>query len=99
MRRLGGEAEQTGSLVATLHRGWMGLRAALEGGDDRAVVSECERGEEMALDTYRAALGTDMPAGVRAMVERQFAEVKEAHNLRRQPRQEVGRGRLKQTTT
>ena len=81
VRRLGGEPEQTGSLVATLHRGWMGLRAALEGADDRAVVGECERGEDVALETYRAALGTDMPAGVRAMVERQFAEIKEAHNL------------------
>ena len=81
VRRLGGEPEQTGSLVATLHRGWMGLRAALEGDDDRAVVSECERGEDVALETYRAALGADLPASVRAMVERQFAEVKEAHNL------------------
>ena len=61
VRRLGGDPERTGSLVATLHRGWMGLRAALE--------------------TYRAALDTDLHANVRAMVERQFAEVKEAHNL------------------
>jgi uncharacterized protein (TIGR02284 family) len=81
VRRLGGDPERSGSLVASLHRGWMGLRAALEGGDDRAIVSECERGEGVALETYRSALDTDMPANVRAMVERQFAEVKEAHNL------------------
>lgn len=81
VRRLGGDPEQTGSLVATLHRGWMGLRAALEGNDDRAVVNECERGESAALETYRSTLGTDMPASVRSMVERQFAEIKEAHNL------------------
>jgi uncharacterized protein (TIGR02284 family) len=81
VRRLGGSPAQTGSLVASLHRGWMGLRAALEGGEDRAIVSECARGEEAAHETYRSALGTDVPANVRAMVERQFAEVKEAHNL------------------
>jgi uncharacterized protein (TIGR02284 family) len=81
VRRLGGDPEKTGSLVASLHRGWMGLRAALEGDDDRAVVSECGRGEGVALETYRSALGTDMPANVRATVERQFAEIKEAHNL------------------
>ena len=81
VRRLGGDPAQTGSLVATLHRGWMGLRAALEGDDDRAVVSECERGEDVALGAYRSALGRDLPASVRAMVERQFAEIKEAHNL------------------
>jgi len=79
VRRMGGEAEDSGSTAAALHRGWMGLRMAVSGGDDNAVVSECERGEEAALANYRAALGTDMPASVRAMVERQFAEVKEAH--------------------
>jgi uncharacterized protein (TIGR02284 family) len=81
VRRLGGDPERSGSIVASLHRGWMGLRAALEGGDDRVIVSECERGEDAALATYRSALDTDMPANVRAMVERQFAEVKEAHHL------------------
>ncbi|MFL6256693.1 MAG: ferritin-like domain-containing protein [Pyrinomonadaceae bacterium] len=81
VRRFGGDPERSGSIVASLHRGWMGLRAALEGDDDRAIVSECERGEDVALGTYRSALGTDMPANVRAMIERQFSEVKEAHNL------------------
>ena len=80
VRRLGGEPEQTGSLVASLHRGWMGLRAALEGGDERAIAVECERGEGVAMETYRSALDTDMPANVRALVERQFAEIKEAHH-------------------
>jgi uncharacterized protein (TIGR02284 family) len=81
VRRLGGEPERTGSLVASLHRGWMGLRAALEGDDDRTIAGECERGEAVALETYRAALDADMPASVRALIERQFAEVKEAHHL------------------
>lgn len=80
VRRLGGDPERTGSLVASLHRGWMGLRAALEGGDDSAVLSECERGEGVALAEYRAALGVDLPASVRAAVERQFAQVKKAHD-------------------
>ncbi|HEX7956697.1 MAG TPA: PA2169 family four-helix-bundle protein [Pyrinomonadaceae bacterium] len=80
VRRLGGEPERTGSLAASLHRGWMGLRAALEGGDDAGVLGECLRGEDMALAEYRAALGVDLPASVRAMVERQFAEVKKAHD-------------------
>ena len=80
VRRLGGEAADTGSLAGSLHRGWMGLRAAVAGEDDAAVVGECERGEDAALANYRAALGIDLPASVRAMVERQFAEVKKAHD-------------------
>ena len=92
VRRLGGDPERTGSLAATLHRGWMGLRAALEGGDERAVVSECERGEDVALNTYRSALDADMPASVRAMVERQFSEIKEAHNLIANLERQTGAG-------
>ena len=80
VRRLGGEPEQTGSLVASLHRGWMGLRAALEGGDERAIAAECERGEEVAMSAYRSALDRDMPASVRVLVERQFAEIRETHH-------------------
>src|SRR5215216_265390 len=60
VRRLGGDPERSGSLVASLHRGWMDLRTALEGGDRRAIAGECERGEDVALGTYRAALDTDM---------------------------------------
>lgn len=78
VRRLGGEAAETGSITGSIHRGWLGLRAALTGADERAVLAECERGEESALAAYRAALGVDMPAVVRTAVERQFAEVKEA---------------------
>jgi uncharacterized protein (TIGR02284 family) len=79
VRRMGGEAADSGSVTGSFHRGWMGLKAALTGEDERAVLGECERGEDSALAAYRAALGVDLPASVRSMVERQFAEVKEAH--------------------
>ncbi len=79
VRRLGGEPADTGSVTGAFHRGWMGLKAALTGADERAVLGECERGEESALAAYRAALGIDLPASVRMLIERQFAEVKEAH--------------------
>ena len=79
VRRMGGEPAEAGSITGSIHRGWMGLKAALTGADERALLAECERGEDAALAAYRAALGVDMPAAVRSMVERQFAEVKEAH--------------------
>lgn len=92
VRRMGGEPEESGSASAAIHRGWMGLKAALTGGDDNAVVGECERGEDAALASYRAALGTDMPASARSMVERQFAEVKEAHERVRNLERATGAG-------
>jgi uncharacterized protein (TIGR02284 family) len=79
VRRLGGEPADAGSVTGSIHRGWIGLKTALTGADERAVLNECERGEDSALAAYRAALGVDMPAVVRTMVERQFAEVKESH--------------------
>jgi uncharacterized protein (TIGR02284 family) len=80
VRRLGGEPDTTGSVTASLHRGWMGLRAAVTGGDEASVLAECERGEDAAMSNYRAAFNVDLPASCRQMVERQFAEIKEAHN-------------------
>jgi uncharacterized protein (TIGR02284 family) len=79
VRRLGGEPADAGSITGSIHRGWLGLKAALTGEDEHAVLVECERGEASALAAYRAALGVDLPASVRSLVERQFAEVKEAH--------------------
>ena len=80
VRRLGGDPEDSGSVAASLHRGWMGLKSALTGADDDAILAECERGEDSAVANYRDALGTDLPANVRAVVERQFSEVKQAHD-------------------
>jgi uncharacterized protein (TIGR02284 family) len=80
VRRLGGDPEDSGSVAATLHRGWIDIKAAVAGDNDKAVVSEAERGEGSAVSNYRAALDVDLPANIRSMVERQFADVKEAHD-------------------
>ena len=80
VRRMGGDPETAGSVAASLHRGWMDIKSAVTGGDDGAIISECERGEDAAVSTYRDALDKDLPASVRSIVERQFASVKEAHD-------------------
>jgi len=92
VRRLGGEAAEGGSITGSFHRGWMGLKSSLTGEDEQAVIGECERGEDSALAAYRAALGVDLPASVRSMVERQFAEVKEAHQRIRNLDRATGAG-------
>src|SRR5436853_5241460 len=78
--RLGGDPETTGSVAATLHRGWIDIKSAVTGGDEGAIISECERGEDSAVSNYRDALDKDLPANVRSIVERQFASVKQAHD-------------------
>jgi uncharacterized protein (TIGR02284 family) len=80
VRRLGGDPEQTGSVAATLHRGWINIKSAVTGEDEAAVISECERGEDSAVRNYQDAIGAGLPADVRAVVERQYGQVKEAHD-------------------
>ena len=80
VRSLGGDPEKTGSTAAALHRGWINIKSTVTGEDEGAVISECERGEDSAVNAYEAALQEDLPANVRAIVETQFAKVKEAHD-------------------
>jgi len=77
--RLGANPEQSGSLVGALHRGWTNLRSIVVGADQAAITAECERGEDAALKTYDEALGQSLPADVHAIVNRQRASLKEAH--------------------
>jgi uncharacterized protein (TIGR02284 family) len=72
VRRLGGDPESTGSVAAAVHRRWIDLKAAVTGKDEAAIITECERGEELAAKNYEDALKTDLPADVRAVVERQY---------------------------
>ena len=80
VRRLGGDPENMGSVAATLHRGWINIKSTVTGKDESAIIAECERGEDSAVSAYRDALDEDLPANIRAVVERQYAEVKQAHD-------------------
>ena len=75
----GGTAEDSGSATGAIHRGWVSVKGTLAGYSDLAMLEECERGEDAALERYRAALGEDLPSDVRIVVERQFEGVKRNH--------------------
>lgn len=80
VRRLGGDPEKSGTIGGALHRGWMSLKGSVTGNSDAAVIHEAERGEDMAKAAYEKALKSDLPLDVQAVVERQFIQVKEAHD-------------------
>jgi uncharacterized protein (TIGR02284 family) len=80
VRRLGGDPEQTGSVAATLHRGWINIKSAVTGEDEGAVISECERGEDSAVHNYQDALKENLPAQLQTTIQRQYTQVKEAHD-------------------
>jgi uncharacterized protein (TIGR02284 family) len=74
--RLGTQDRKTG----TLHPGWPGIKAAVMGGSDRVLLTECERAEDASRRLYREALQHDLPPDVHALVQRQCAAVHEAYD-------------------
>ncbi len=78
--KLGKAPETTGSLAASLHRRWIDLKAAVTDQSDKAIIDECERGEDIAVAAYRDAMAKDMPSDLKSVIERQYVGVKAAHD-------------------
>src|SRR5438067_7609063 len=74
------EPETTSSATGTLHRGWINLKSAITGGDEHAILAECERGEDSAVEEYKKALENGLTPSAQELVTRQFAEIKAAHD-------------------
>jgi uncharacterized protein (TIGR02284 family) len=87
--QLGGKPATGSSVTGTLHRGWVSVRRALTGKSDRAILDECERGEDTALDRYRDAIKSNLPPDVMAVVQRQYEGVKRNHDQIRRLRDQV----------
>ncbi len=80
VRRMGGEPASGGTVAGAMHRGWVSVKSALSTRDDKAVLEECERGEDAAVARYRKALNATLPADVRALLERQAQGAKRNHD-------------------
>jgi uncharacterized protein (TIGR02284 family) len=77
---LGGDAQSTGSVAGAAHRGWINIKSAVTGRNEAAVVSEAERGEDVAKASYQKALQEYMSPEIRAVISRQYSAVLEAHD-------------------
>ncbi|MCQ4313273.1 PA2169 family four-helix-bundle protein [Stutzerimonas sp. VN223-3] len=80
VRTLGGDPETTTSTAGDMHRRWVDLKSMITGKSDEAILNECERGEDVALKSYRKALEKDLPVDVRSVVERQLQGVQRNHD-------------------
>ena len=97
--RLGGKPETSGSAGGALHRGWIGLKAALTGDSDQGILEEAERGEDNAVKNYRDALSKDLPADIRGIIERQYRQVQQRHNEVRAMRDAAKTGTVSETSS
>lgn len=78
--RLGGSPDEGGSAAGAVHRGWMDVKGAVTGRDDASILNEAERGEDVAVASYRTALEQPLPQSAKTLVERQYSHVKAAHD-------------------
>jgi uncharacterized protein (TIGR02284 family) len=80
IQQLGGKPDTGGSMTGALHRGWVDLKSAVSSRSDHEILAECEKGEDVAKKRYHDALEKDLPADVRAIVERQYQGVLQNHD-------------------
>jgi len=76
----GGKPDKGGSASGAIHRGWVKVRSAITPADDHAVLEECERGEDVAVASYRKALEKELPPQIRSLVARQAEGVQRNHD-------------------
>jgi len=74
------DPEKTSSAAGAMHRAWINLKSAVTSGDDKAILSECERGEDSAVHEFEEAMNDGLTSPLRDIVSRQYSEIKSAHD-------------------
>ena len=69
-----------GTTSGALHRGWIELKAAFVTEDNYAILSEAERGEDVAKKAYKEALDAELSAPLHQIITAQALAVQAAHD-------------------
>ena len=76
----GAEAEDDGSVAASVHRTWLSVRSKLSGGDAVAVLSEAERGEDYIKEAYEEVIKETAGSPLNDVLLDQYKIVKSGHD-------------------
>lgn len=90
VQRLGGSPSDSGTVAASLHRGWIALKSAASHGDPSAIVAACETGEDSARATYEMAVNSEISGATRTLIEEQWRAIDSARERMRQIHMEAG---------
>ena len=86
----GGNPEDDGSLMGTVHRAFQSMREVVSTKDDAAIVAEIERGEDYLKDKFEVALKSDtLDPGAREAVSAAWLSVKAGHDEMSQLKHEL----------
>ncbi|WP_026464915.1 PA2169 family four-helix-bundle protein [Adhaeribacter aquaticus] len=80
LHQMGKTDDESTSIEGTIHRTWMDLSSALLNKDKKQVLREAERGEDYAVAAFDKALQADLPGNLKTIVQKQYQQVKEAHD-------------------
>jgi len=77
-----GEDPDTGNtILGTLHRAWIDIKASFGGDDRHSILAECERGEDAIKKAYRDALQeNDLGEQVRTVLLKQQDGINASHD-------------------
>jgi uncharacterized protein (TIGR02284 family) len=78
---LGGNPEDDGTVLASAHRAFLKLKAAVTSRDEKAIVNEVEAGEDHIKAKFERALAdVDLSPAAKSVVQHCFASVKQGHD-------------------
>jgi uncharacterized protein (TIGR02284 family) len=81
VRSFGGAPETDQSVLGKAHNKFVNLKNAIMGGDDKAVINEVERGEDVIKAKYEAVLNDqDLPSAARELINRAYGSIKADHD-------------------
>lgn len=75
VRGLHGDAIPEGTVAGNLQQGWTAIKKRLSAKPDLTVLSDCRRGEESTVETYRQVLEGSLPPEPDVLVRRQFSVI------------------------
>jgi uncharacterized protein (TIGR02284 family) len=83
IQKMGGEVATDTTLSGKVYRAWMDVKATFTGASRKAILENCEFGEDAWRRAYEAALSSDaeMAADVRQMITSQYNSEKSSHDL------------------
>jgi len=83
IQSLSGEVTTDTTMSGKVYRAWMDVKATFTGASRKAILENCEFGEDAWRRAYEAALSSDveMSAEVRQLITSQYNSEKSSHDL------------------
>lgn len=86
------EPTEEGSYLAALHRTWIDIRSAINGGDAHVILCEAERGEDQIKHAYEDALKETAGSAMNDVLTHQYKSVKAGHDRIKELRDTYAQG-------